>query len=73
MLKKCKNHLHDVNEDYWTHLCFAACFGFRLIGAGMAVILHAIFPAVFQRTGSAMVIALHDELRQRTAKTQPHE
>lgn len=65
MFKKCQNHLDSVHENYATHLCFAAGFGFRLIGAGIAAILHGLCPAVFQYTGSKTVFALNDKLKSR--------
>lgn len=72
MLDKCQKHLDSVHETYLQHLCFAACFGARLIGAGLAAILHGLFPAVFQYTGSKTVFALHDELKQRAQRDDGH-
>ena len=69
MLKKCQKHLSTVHENYFQHLCFAGCFGFRMIGAGMAAILHGLCPAVFQYTGSATINKLHDEIK---ARQQTH-
>ena len=65
MLDKCQKHLDHVHESYLQHLCFAAVFGARLILGGIGAILHGIFPAVFQTTGSKTVFALHDELKAR--------
>lgn len=65
MLKKCHDHLDDVHESYAQHLCFAAWFGLRMIGGGVAAILHGLFPAIFQRTGSTTIFALHDEMAKR--------
>lgn len=65
MLDKSQKHLDSVHESYFQHLCYAACFGVRLIGAGVAAILHGLCPAVFQYKASAAVFALHDELKQR--------
>lgn len=73
MLDKCQQHLDSVRESYFQHLCFAVCFGLRLVGAGLAAILHGLFPAVFQTTGSATVYRLADELRARQAGTHRHD
>ncbi len=67
MLHQSKEHLTDVNETYGQHLAFALWFGLRMIGAGCAIILHAFIPALFQKTGSEMVIRLHKELESRQA------
>jgi hypothetical protein len=68
MLKKCHDHLDSVHENYGKHLCFAASIGLRMNGGGVAVILHGLFPAVFQRTGSTTIFALHDEMAKRLSK-----
>jgi hypothetical protein len=73
MLDKCQKHLDSVHESYSQHLCFAACFGVRLIGAGLAAILHGLFPAVFQYAGSKAVFALNDELKRRMQNQGGHE
>ena len=65
MLHKCKNHLDSVRESYFQHLFFAVCFGGRMIGAGIAAILHGLCPALFQYTGSKTIFRLSDELKQR--------
>lgn len=72
MFDKCQKHLHSVNESYFQHLYFAACFGLRMIGAGMAAILHGLCPAVFQYTGSKTIFALNDELKARMQKADGH-
>lgn len=73
MLEKCQKHLDDVHESYFQHLFFAACFGVRMIGAGLAAIAHGLCPAVFQHTGSKTIFALHDELKARTAKPDQND
>ena len=65
MLDKSRKHLQSVQENYFRHLCFAARFGGRMIGAGCAAILHGLCPAVFQYTGSKMIFQLNDELKAR--------
>lgn len=67
MLEKSRKHLDGVNEDYFTHLCFASRFGARMVGAGVAAILHGLCPAIFQYTGSKMIFALNDILKERQA------
>ena len=73
MLKKCHDHLETVHENYVQHLIFAISFGFRLFYAGIAVILHGIFPAIFQTTGSRTIFALYDELKARQDHSHHHE
>lgn len=73
MFGKCKDHLDTVHESYFEHLRFAVWFAAKLIWAGIAVILHALCPAICQTAGSQTVHELNDLLRAR-AKTHhnPH-
>ncbi len=72
MFGKCKDHLDTVRESYFEHLRFAVWFGGKLIIAGVAVILHALFPAICQTTGSQTVYKLNDLLRDRAKSRQHH-
>ena len=72
MIEKCQKHLDGVNESYFQHLGFAVCFGLRMVGAGLAAILHGLCPAVFQYTGSKIIFKLNDELKAR-ANTHHHD
>lgn len=67
MLDKSQKHLDSVHESYARHLCFAVCFGVRMIGGGLAAIIHGLCPAVFDRTGSNTLFKLYDEMKARQA------
>lgn len=74
MLQKSKNHLENAHESYGEHLCFASHFGIRMIGGGIAAILHGLCPALFQHTGSKTLLNLYDEIKARQlshTKTPP--
>ncbi len=73
MLHDCQKHLESVHESYFQHLKFATCFGLRMIGGGLAAILHGIFPAIFEHTGSKTLFALNDELKNRLAHCETTE
>lgn len=51
-------HPHSVGETYFEHLCFASGFGFSMMWGGIACLLHAIFPFIFQKTGSNMLLKM---------------
>jgi len=59
------DHPASVGESYSEHFAVATGFGLRLIGAGLACLVHACVPAWFTRTGSHAVRALAVELEQR--------
>ena len=65
VLKKCTDHLHGVGESYTQHMGFAFYIGFTLIGAGIKAVLHALIPAIFQRSASMTIFRLADEIRAR--------
>lgn len=66
-------HPRSVGETYFQHLAHAASFGFALIAAGLACLVHALVPALCVRTGSRAVTALHDRmvLNRRSKATAP--
>jgi hypothetical protein len=55
-------HPATVGESYRQHLAFAAGIGGRLVVAGIACLVHALLPFLFERTGSRAIIDLHDQL-----------
>lgn len=52
-------HPAAVGETYGEHLAFAAGVGGRLMLAGIACLLHGVFPFLFERTGSRAIVDLH--------------
>ena len=73
MFKDCQDHLHCVEESYFTHMRHALGFGFRMIGGGLGAIAHALCPAICQYTASRTVAGLHEELQARLARAHKHE
>jgi hypothetical protein len=63
-------HPAAVGETYGEHLVQASSFGTRMILAGLACLIHGLFPFLFVRTGSAAISSLHARMvthRSRTA------
>ena len=56
------DHPASVGETYVQHLGSASFFGSRMILAGAACLVHAIFPFLFVRTGSAAISELHEAM-----------
>jgi hypothetical protein len=52
-------HPRSVDESYGEHALFAGGIGIRLIGAGLAALLHAVVPALCERTASRQVAAIY--------------
>ena len=50
MLQASRRHLAEVGETYFEHMRFALLVGALAVGAGSACMLHAIIPAVCERS-----------------------
>lgn len=53
------SHPETVDETYGEHFAFALGFALRLIGAGLAALIHAIIPCLFETTASRMIRQMH--------------
>lgn len=58
MLQASRAHLAEVRETYFEHMRFALLVGALGVGAGFACMLHAIIPALCERTCSRTVASL---------------
>jgi hypothetical protein len=56
-------HPTSVGQTYLSHAKYALGLGFTLILAGLAAIIHAIFPCLFTHTASATIKLLYQSLR----------
>lgn len=55
-------HPASVGEGYFEHMRRASGFGARMILGGLACLVHAVFPFLCVRTGSAQVDHLHQSM-----------
>jgi hypothetical protein len=62
------DHPTEVGESYGEHFGNASRFGLKLIGGGLACLVHAIFPFLLVNKGSRTVRGLHDGLSKRADK-----
>ncbi len=58
-LHRFTEHLEDVGETYVQHLAKAAGFSAWMLAAGIACLVHALFPFLFVKTGSDCIRRLH--------------
>ena len=58
-------HPRDVGESYFEHMGAAASVGAKMAGGAFACFVHAIFPFLFIRTGSATIDGLHRRIHKR--------
>ncbi|MDO1559117.1 DUF6356 family protein [Brevundimonas sp. 2R-24] len=64
-------HPAEVGEGYSEHALAASRYGFRLIGAGLMALTHALVPALFKTRVSEEIFSMADELRARRGG-EPH-
>ncbi|WP_269715592.1 DUF6356 family protein [Caulobacter sp. NIBR2454] len=72
MIESFTRHPAQVGETYGGHMRTAFGFGFTMIGAGLACVLHGLFPFLFVRTGSQCVERLHARMSCRNASAHSH-
>lgn len=68
-------HPRSVGESYAEHFVTAARFGLAMIAGGLACFVHAVFPALFKRTGSGTIKRLYSAMaaRQPSGVRPAHE
>ena len=63
-------HLEDIGETYGEHMVHAGGYGISLLIAGLACIVHAILPWLFETKASQCITRMHAAMSARRA-TQP--
>lgn len=59
------DHPSKVGETYAEHAGIASRFGGSMVFGGLKCLVHAVLPAVFERSASDCVAKLHRELERR--------
>ena len=59
------DHPASVDESYGAHFLFALRFSVTLFGAALAALVHALVPALFEKTASRMVAGLYAQTHNR--------
>ena len=62
LIRVFSQHPASVGETYTEHLVSAACFGTRMVLAGIACLVHGILPFLFVRTGSRAIAELNERM-----------
>ena len=55
----------EVGETYGEHFAAASSCGFALIASGLACLVHAVFPFLFESTASDTVRRMHRGITRR--------
>ncbi len=61
------DHPRSLGMTWASHGAGAAVIAVRLIGAGVACLIHALVPAWFTQTAGRTITDMHDEIARRKA------
>lgn len=64
-------HPQSVGETYPEHFGLAFRFGLSMLAGGLACLAHALFPKLFERTGSTTIKRLYAEIVARQPGREP--
>ena len=59
------SHPRKVDETYLQHARFAAGFSLQLFAAALAALVHALVPALFEKTASGIIARLYERTHAR--------
>ena len=62
-----RDHPRSLGMSWAEHGIGAVVIGARMVGAGLACIVHAAVPGVFTQTAGRTIMSLHDHMVSRKA------
>lgn len=63
-------HPHSLGETYFQHMRAACAFGSAMLIGGVACVIHAIFPFLFEKTGSNFLLKMMHNYINRMPKSE---
>lgn len=64
------DHPESVGESYAEHFLVALGFAATMLGTGLALVVHAIVPGLFVKTGSAAITGLYGRMVEHRRKAR---
>ena len=64
------DHPHSIGETYWQHMKFASQFGGNMLLGSFVCFIHAVFPFLFQKTGSNILLKMTHHFVERMPNTE---
>ena len=58
-------HPATVEESYFEHMMFAGRFALTLLAASAAAFVHAVIPALFEKTASNLIRQMYARIESR--------
>ncbi|MEQ1755409.1 MAG: DUF6356 family protein [Micropepsaceae bacterium] len=62
MIEFFQRHPRSVGETYFEHMAVAANFGVLMVVGGLACLVHALIPALFEFTASRVIATLYTRM-----------
>jgi len=60
MIKKSKQHLRSVNENYFEHMLIALKVSSSMFYGSLLALIHALIPGLFQTSASNKIKELYE-------------
>jgi hypothetical protein len=60
MIKKSKQHLRSVNENYFEHMLIALKVSSNMFYGSLLALIHALIPGLFQTSASNKIKELYE-------------
>jgi hypothetical protein len=60
-------HPRSLGMSWWGHGVGALAIGVRLVGAGVACLVHAVVPGVFTQTAGKTITGMYEHMMRRKA------
>ena len=61
-MKLFTEHPKSVGENYFQHMASAAAFSGQMFTGALCCLLHALFPFLFERKASGIIVELNDRM-----------
>ena len=60
MIKKSKQHLRSVNENYFEHMLIALKVSSNMFYGSLLALIHGLIPGLFQTSASSKIKKLYE-------------
>ena len=60
MIKKSKQHLRSVNENYFEHMVIALKVSSNMFYGSLLALIHGLIPGLFQTSASSKIKELYE-------------
>ena len=67
-IRSFREHPATVGETYGRHWWFTVTIGLRLMGTGIAILIHGILPFLFCRTATNQIAKIYSAFQERSKK-----